>query len=99
MHSRHATSAAEEALDALRIKYPPCQLTIVSTSATPTPPPSDPTTQDAPPTNAATTALPETDGWKTVEGKVTKRKRRTEEAGKKWATEMSNKPPMTKNGG
>jgi hypothetical protein len=34
-----------------------------------------------------------------VEGKVTKRKKRTEETSKKWATETSDKPPMTKNGG
>jgi hypothetical protein len=36
MHSRHATSTAQEALDALMIKYPPCQLAIASTSAKPT---------------------------------------------------------------
>jgi hypothetical protein len=33
-----------------------------------------------------------------MEGKVTKRKKRTKEAGKKWATEMSDKPLITKNG-
>jgi hypothetical protein len=82
MHSRHATSAAQEALDALKIKYPLRQLATTSTSAKPTPPPSGPTTQDTPPTNTAATALPETEGWKNVEGKVTKRKKRTEEAGK-----------------
>jgi hypothetical protein len=34
-----------------------------------------------------------------VEGNVTKRKMRTEEAGKKQATETSNKPLIIKNGG
>jgi hypothetical protein len=99
MHSRHATSAAQEALDALMIKYPPRQLASTSTSTKPTPPPSGPATQNTPPTDAAATAPPETEGWKTVEGKVTKRKKRTEEAGKKCAMETSDKPPTTKNGG
>jgi hypothetical protein len=63
----------------------------------PTSPPSGPATQDAPPTNATTVAPSEAKGWKTVEGKVTKRKKRTEEADKKWAIEMSNKPLMMKN--
>jgi hypothetical protein len=65
----------------------------------PTPPPSSPATQDAPPTDATTTALLETEGWKTVEGKSMHRKKRTEEVGKKYMTEISNKPPITKNGG
>jgi ligand-binding sensor domain-containing protein len=65
----------------------------------PTRTPTGPATQDVPPTNAAATAPLETEGWKTVEGKVTKRKKRTKEAGKKWETEISNKPLRTKNGG
>jgi hypothetical protein len=40
----------------------------------------------------------ETDGWKTVEGKARQRKKKNKEAGKKWVTETSNKPPMTKTG-
>jgi hypothetical protein len=99
MHSRYATSATQETLDALRIKYPLCQLTTASTSVKPTPPPRGPATQDTPPTDATTPALPEAEGWKTVEGKVMKSKIRTKEVGKKWATEMSNKPLITKNGG
>jgi hypothetical protein len=99
MHSRHATSDAQQALDILMIKYPLYQLATASTSTKLTPPPSGLATQDAPPTDAATTALLETEGWKIVEGKVIKRKKQTEEAGKKSATEMSNKPPMTKNSG
>jgi hypothetical protein len=56
MHSRHATSAAQEALHALRMKFPPRRLTIVSTSTKPTPPPSGLATQDTPLPNAPTTA-------------------------------------------
>jgi hypothetical protein len=99
MHSRHATSAAQEALDALMIKYPPRQLAITSTSAKSTPPPDGPATQDTPLPDAPTTAPVETEGWKTVEGKATQRKKKNEEAGKKRAKEMNDKPPITKNGG
>jgi hypothetical protein len=81
------------------IKYPPCQLVTASTSMKPTPHPSSPATQDTPPSDATTTALLETEGWRTVEGKATQRKKRTEEAGKKQVMEISNKPPMTKNSG
>jgi hypothetical protein len=75
MHSRHATSAAQEALDALIIKYPPRQLAIASTSTMHTPPPGGPATQDTPLPNAPTTAPVETEGWKTVHGKATQRKK------------------------
>jgi hypothetical protein len=99
MHSRHATSAAQEALDALMIKYPPRQLVITSTSVKSTPPPDGLATQDTPLPDAPATAPVETEGWKTVEGKATQRKKKNEEAGKKRAKEMNDKPPMTKNGG
>jgi hypothetical protein len=99
MHSCHATSAAQEALDALMIKYPPRQLAITSTSAKPIPPPGGLATQDIPLPNAPATAPMETKGWKTVEGKATQRKKKNEEVGKKWANEMSDKPLTTKNGG
>jgi hypothetical protein len=99
MYSRHATSAAQEALDALMIKYPPCQLTITSTSTKSTPPPDGPATQDTPLPDAPATAPVETEGWKTVEGKATQRKKKNEEAGKKRVKEMNDKPPMTKNSG
>jgi hypothetical protein len=45
MHSCYATSTTQEALDALRIKFPPCRVAIASTSAKPTPPPSSPAQQ------------------------------------------------------
>jgi hypothetical protein len=99
MHSRHAISAAQEALDTLRIKFPPCRLTIASTSAQPTPPPGSPATQDTPLPDAPTTAPVESEGWTTVEGKATQRKKRSEAAGKQRATETSDRPTMIKNGG
>jgi hypothetical protein len=99
MYSHHATSATQEVLDMLMIKYPPCQLMTILTSMKPTPPPSGPATQDTPPTDAATTALLETEGWKTVGGKAIQRKKRTKEVGKKQVMEMSNKSPMIKTSG
>jgi hypothetical protein len=39
IYSCYATTATQEVLDSLIIKYPPCQLTTAITSATPTPPP------------------------------------------------------------
>jgi hypothetical protein len=99
MHSRHATSAAQEALDALRIKFPPCRLTIDSTSSKPTPPPGSPATQDTTLPDAPATAPTENEGWKTVEGKATLRKRRDEKADNKWAATTTSNTPTTKNGG
>jgi hypothetical protein len=75
MHSRHATSTAQEALDALMIKYPPRQLAIAPISMEPTPSPAGPETQDTPLPDAPTTAPEKADGWKTVEGKATQRRK------------------------
>jgi regulator of replication initiation timing len=46
MHSQHATSAAQDALDALMRKYPPRPLTITSTEATTDPLPNSTAVQD-----------------------------------------------------
>jgi hypothetical protein len=70
MHSCHATTATQEALNSLMIKYPPHQLATATTSATPTPPPDGPTTQDTPLPDTPATAPAEKEGWKTVEGKA-----------------------------
>jgi hypothetical protein len=99
MHSCHATSAAQEALDTLMTKYPPRQLAITSTSVNATPPPAGQETQDTPLPNAPMTAPMETDGWKTVEGKAIQREKKTEDADKKWMKETSDKPPTMKNAG
>jgi hypothetical protein len=98
MHSCHATCTTQEALDAVMIKYAPRQLAIDSTSEKPAPPPGGPATQDTPLPDAPTTAPVETEGWKTVEGKATQRKKRHEEADRKRAMETNGKPPTTQNG-
>jgi hypothetical protein len=46
MHSQHATSAAQDALDALMRKYPPRPLAITSTEATTDPLPDGEAVQD-----------------------------------------------------
>jgi hypothetical protein len=99
MHSRHATSTTQEALDAVRIKVPPCRLVIASTSTEPTPPPGVPATQDTPLPDAPATAPVETEGWRTVEGKATRRKRKNETADETCATETNGKPRTMQNGG
>jgi hypothetical protein len=71
MHSQHATSAAQDALDALMRKYPPKPLAITSTEATTDPLPNSHAVQDTTlPNDPTTTAPVEKDGWKTVEGKA-----------------------------
>jgi hypothetical protein len=98
MHSCYTTSTAQEALDASMIKYPPCQLAITSTSMKSTPPPDGLATQDIPLPDAPATTPVEMEGWKTMEGKAIQRKKKNEEAGKKWAKEMNDKSLITKNG-
>jgi hypothetical protein len=100
MHSQHATSAAQDALDALVRKYPPRPLAITSTEATTDPLPDSNAVQDTTlPDAPTTTALVEKDRWKTVEGKAAQKKRRNEKADNTRAMETSNKPPTTKTGG
>jgi hypothetical protein len=100
MHSKHATSAAQDALDALMIKYPRRPLTITSTEATTDPLPNTPAVQDTTLPDAPTTTAPaESDGWKTVEGKATKKKRRNDKADNKRAATTTNNTPRMKNGG
>jgi hypothetical protein len=77
MQSKHATSAAQEALDAIMTEFPPCRLAITSTEATTDPLPDSPAVQDTTLPNAPTTTAPaENDGWRTVEGKAMQKKRR-----------------------
>jgi hypothetical protein len=100
MHSQHATSAAQDALDALMRKYPLRPLAITSTEATTNPLPDSNAAQDTTLPNAPTTTAPaEKDGWKTVEGKAAQKKRSNEKADNKRATGTSDKPPTTKTGG
>jgi hypothetical protein len=84
MHSQHATSAAQDALDALMCKYPPRPLAITPTEATTDPLPNSHAVQDTTLHDAPTTTAPaEKDGWKTVEGKAVQKKRRNDQADNK----------------
>jgi hypothetical protein len=100
MHSQHATSAAQDALDALLTKYPLRPLTITSTEATTDPLPDSPDVQDTtPPDGPTTTAPAENHGWKTVKGKASQKKRRNDTADNKRAATTASNAPTTKNGG
>jgi hypothetical protein len=99
MHAKRATSAAQHALDALIIKYPARPTTITLTEATTDPLPDSPAVQDTTLPDAPGTAPVETEGWTTVEGKATQRKRKNGEADKTRAMEMNGKPLTTQNGG
>jgi hypothetical protein len=84
MHSQHVTSAAQDTLDALICKYPPCPLTITSTEVTTNPlPDSNPAQETTLPDTPTTTALAAKHEWKTVEGKATQKKRRNDKANNK----------------
>jgi hypothetical protein len=99
MHSQHATSAAQDALDALMHHYPLCPLMITLSEATTDPLPESNAVKDIMPPNTPTTTAPvEKDRWKTVEGKAMQKKRRNKKANNKQVMETSNKPPMTKTG-
>jgi hypothetical protein len=83
MHSKHATSTAQDALDALKLKYPLRPLTITSTEATTDPLADSPTVQDMTLPDAPSTAPAKNEGWRTVKGKATQRKRRNDKADNK----------------
>jgi hypothetical protein len=94
------TSAAQDTLDTLMRKYPPCPLAITSTEATTDPRPDSNVVQDTTLPGAPTTTAPgDKDGWKTVEGKGTQKKRRNDKADNKWATTTANHTPKTTNAG
>jgi hypothetical protein len=67
MHSQHATSGPQDALDALMRKYPPQPLANTSTEATTDPIPNSNAVQDTTLADTPTTTAPvEKDAWKTV---------------------------------
>jgi hypothetical protein len=71
MHSKHATSAAQDALDTLMCKYPPRPLAITLTDATTDTLPDSNAVQDTTLPDAPTTTAPaEKVELKTVEGKA-----------------------------
>jgi hypothetical protein len=100
MHLQHATSAAQDALDAHMHKYLPCPLVITLTDVTTKPLPDSNAAQDTSlPDTPTTTALVAKDGWKTVEGKEAWKKRRNKKADNKPAvTTVSNTPKMMTGG-
>jgi Rieske Fe-S protein len=99
MYSQHATSATQDALDALMHKYPPRRPAITSTEATTDTLPDSNAVQDTTIPDAPTTTAPvEKDRWKTVEGKAAQKKRRNEKADNKRAATTASDTPKTKNG-
>jgi hypothetical protein len=100
MHSQHATSAVQDALDALMRKYPPCPLAITSTDVTTKPLPDSNAAQDTSLPDAPNTTAPAAkDGWKTVEGKEARKKRRNEKADNKPAVTTASNTLKTTTGG
>jgi hypothetical protein len=99
MHSKHATSMAQDVLDALMIKYPPCPLVVSSTEATTDPLPESPAHQDTTLPDTPTTAPAGNKGWKIVEGKAMQRRRKSKKVGHKQTITIDTNTPTTKNGG
>jgi hypothetical protein len=98
MHSQHATTAAQDALDALICKYPPRPLAITLTEAMTDPLPDSNAAQDTTlPDAPTTTALAAKDRWKTMEGKEVWKKRRNEKADNELAVTTMSNTPKTKN--
>jgi hypothetical protein len=100
MHSQHATTAAQDALDTLMRKYPPRPLAITSTEATTDPLPDSNAAQDTTLPDAPTTTAPAAkDRWQTVEGKEAWKKRRNEKADNTLGAKTASNIPKTKTGG
>jgi hypothetical protein len=100
MHSQHVTTTAQDALDALMHKYPPCPLTITSTEVMTNPLPDSKAAQDTTLPNTPTTTTPAAkDGWKTMEAKEAWKKRRNERADNEPAVTTMSNTPKTKTGG
>jgi hypothetical protein len=99
MHSKHATSATQDALDALKLKYPLRPLTITSTEVITDPLPDSPAVQDTNLPDAPSTALAENEGWRTMEGRAMQKKRRNDKADNKRAATTTNNTLTMKNGG
>jgi hypothetical protein len=97
MHSKHVTSVAHDALDALIIKYPPCPLAVTSTEATTDPLLKSPAPQDITLPDTPTTAPAGNKGWKIVEGKAMQRKRKSENVGHKQIITTDTNTPTMKN--
>jgi hypothetical protein len=106
MHSRHATTAAQEELDTLANRSSPRSLTRVLTAATqPTPKTStEPTLKtsakpDALLPDAPAAAPLATEEWRIATGKAARWKAKAAEAKKKWTATPHNETPKKTNGG
>jgi hypothetical protein len=98
MQSQYTTSAAQDALNTLMCKYPPCPLTITLTEVITDPLPDSNTIQDTTLPNAPTTTAPvEKDGWKTMMGKAVQKKRRNNKADNERVATTTSNTPKTKN--
>ncbi|KAI5808460.1 hypothetical protein BZA77DRAFT_362108 [Pyronema omphalodes] len=98
MHSKHATTAAQDKLDADKLKSSPPLPAISSTEVTPEPLPANTAGQDTPLLDAPSAAPAGNEGWKTVEVKATQKKKRKAEE-KTLMAATSSKTPTTQNGG
>ncbi|KAI5812608.1 hypothetical protein BZA77DRAFT_359002 [Pyronema omphalodes] len=98
MHSEHATTAAQDKLDALKLTSPLPLLAIMWTEATPEPHPDSSSAQDTPLPDAPSTAPAETNRWKTVEAKATQKKKMKAKETRSTAA-IPKQTPTTKNGG
>jgi hypothetical protein len=93
------TSVAQDALNALIIKYPLCPLAVTSTKAITDPLPESRAPQNPTLPNAPTTAPAGNKGWKIVEGKAMQRKRKSKKVGYKQTITMDTNTPTMKNSG
>ncbi|KAI5808404.1 hypothetical protein BZA77DRAFT_362437 [Pyronema omphalodes] len=98
MHSKHATTAGQDKLDALKLTSPLPLLAITSTEATPEPHPHSSSAQDTPLPDAPSTAPAESNGWKTSEAKATQKKKMKVKETTSTAA-IPEQTPTTKNGG
>jgi hypothetical protein len=97
MHSRHATTAAQEVLDALALRSSPSPVTQTQTEAT-NPSPTTTAEPNTPPTDVSTAAPDATTEWKIVKGKRAKRKSKGTGSGLQRTAEPRDKTPTKQNG-
>jgi hypothetical protein len=98
MHSKHVTTTAQDMLDALKFTSPLPPLAITLSKAMPNPLPDSSAAQDTLLPNAPSAAPAASEGWKTVEGKATQKKKKKAMEMTTLATTTSKTPTM-KNGG
>ncbi|KAI5809405.1 hypothetical protein BZA77DRAFT_361608 [Pyronema omphalodes] len=98
MQSKHATTAAQDKLDANKLKSSPPLPVISSTEVTPEPLPVSTAGQDTPLPDAPSAAPAGNDGWMTVKAKATQKKKRKAEETILTAATSSNTPTAKNDG-